>query len=131
MCGRSAGSGQRGRLAAQLRGLDQLIGALQTGLGPAWGDTLVIVATEFGRTVEVNGTGGTDHGTASTAMLFGGGINEGGKVSADWPGLGATARYESRDLRPTRRLESVIAGAIAHHYALDPKSVTATLYPDI
>lgn len=124
-------SGQRGRLAAQLRGLDQLIGALQTGLGAAWTDTLVIVATEFGRTVEVNGTGGTDHGTASTAMLLGGGLNEGGKVSADWPGLGAAARYEGRDLKPTRGLESVIAGAVAHHYALDPAYLMKRLYPDI
>lgn len=123
-------SGQRGRLAAQLRGLDQLVGALQMGLGPAWKDTLVIVATEFGRTVEVNGTGGTDHGTASTAMLLGGGLEAGGKVSADWPGLGASARYEGRDLKPTRSLESVIAGAVAHHYALDPKRVMSTLYPD-
>lgn len=123
-------SGQRGRLAAQLRGLDQLVGALQAGLGPAWNDTLVIVATEFGRTVEVNGTGGTDHGTASTAMLLGGELNEGGQVSADWPGLAAAARYEGRDLKPTRSLESVIAGAVAHHYALDPKRVMTTLYPD-
>ena len=123
-------SGQRGRLAAQLRGLDQLVGALQMGLGPAWKDTLVIVATEFGRTVEVNGTGGTDHGTASTAMLLGGGLEAGGKVSADWPGLGASARYEGRDLKQTRSLESVIAGAVAHHYALDPKRVMSTLYPD-
>ncbi|OHD04824.1 DUF1501 domain-containing protein [Sphingopyxis sp. RIFCSPHIGHO2_12_FULL_65_19] len=123
-------SGQRGRLAAQLRGLDQLIGALQAGLGSAWSDTLVIVATEFGRTVEVNGTGGTDHGTASTAMLLGGGLNDGGKVSADWPGLGNAARYEGRDLKPTRSLESVIAGAVAHHYALDPGRVMSTLYPE-
>jgi len=124
-------SGQRGRLAAQLRGLDQLVGALQAGLGPAWNDTLVIVATEFGRTVEVNGTGGTDHGTASTAMLLGGGLEAGGKVSADWPGLATAARYEGRDLKPTRSLESVIAGAVAHHYALDPKRVMAALYPDV
>ncbi|MBA3940482.1 MAG: hypothetical protein C0520_04655 [Sphingopyxis sp.] len=123
-------SGQRGRLAAQLRGLDQLVGALQAGLGPAWADTLVIVATEFGRTVEVNGTGGTDHGTASTAMLLGGGLEAGGKVSADWPGLAPASRHEGRDLKPTRSLESVIAGAVAHHYALDPKRVMGTLYPD-
>ncbi|WP_447760511.1 DUF1501 domain-containing protein [Sphingopyxis panaciterrae] len=123
-------SGQRGRLAAQLRGLDQLVAALQTGLGPAWNDTLVIVATEFGRTVEVNGTGGTDHGTASAAMLLGGGLAAGGKVSADWPGLAAAARYEGRDLKPTRSVESVISAAVAHHYALDPVKVTATLYPD-
>ncbi|MDZ3830217.1 MAG: DUF1501 domain-containing protein [Sphingopyxis sp.] len=123
-------SGQRGRLAAQLRGLDQLVGALQAGLGAAWADTLVIVATEFGRTVEVNGTGGTDHGTASAAMLLGGGLAEGGKVSADWPGLMPAARHEGRDLKPTRKLEDVIAGAVAHHYALDPARVRKALYPD-
>ncbi|MGB3847042.1 MAG: DUF1501 domain-containing protein [Sphingopyxis sp.] len=124
-------SGQRGRLAAQLRGLDKFAGALRTGLGPAWADTLVLVATEFGRTVEVNGTGGTDHGTASVLMLLGGGLKEGGKVSADWPGLATPARYEGRDLKPTRSLESVIAGAVAHHYGLDPMHVVGTLYPDI
>jgi uncharacterized protein (DUF1501 family) len=123
-------SGQRGRLAAQLRGLDQFVGALQVGLGPAWGDTLVIVATEFGRTVEVNGTGGTDHGTASAAMLLGGRLALGGQVSADWPGLAVAARYEGRDLKPTGSLESVIAAAVAHHYMLDPKRVMTTLYPD-
>jgi uncharacterized protein (DUF1501 family) len=123
-------SGQKGRLTAQLRGLDQLIGALQTGLGPAWNDTLVVVATEFGRTVEVNGTGGTDHGTGSAAMFFGGGLAMGGRVSADWPGLGAGARLDGRDLKPTRSLESVIGGAVAQHYGLDPARVMKTLYPD-
>ena len=122
-------SAQRGRLTAQLRGLDQLIGALQAGLGPAWRDTLVIVATEFGRTVEANGTGGTDHGTGSAAMFFGGGLVAGGQVSADWPGLTTASRHEGRDLRPTRSLESVICGAVAYHYALDPARVMKTLYP--
>ncbi len=123
-------SGQKGRLAAQLRGLDQFVGALQTGLGPAWNDTLVVVATEFGRTVEVNGTGGTDHGTGSAAMFFGGGLAMGGEVAADWPGLGASSRLDGRDLKPTRSLESVIGGAVAHHYGLDPARVMKTLYPD-
>ncbi len=128
-------SGQRGRLTAQLRGLDQLVGALQAGLGPAWNDTLVVVATEFGRTVAVNGTGGTDHGTGSAAMFFGGALAAGGPVaggmvSADWPGLSAANRLDGRDLKPTRSLESVIGAAIAHHYALDPARVMRTLYPD-
>lgn len=123
-------SGQRGRLAAQLRGLDQLVAAFQAGLGSRWTETLVIVATEFGRTIAVNGTGGTDHGTASLAMLFGGSLARGGHVSADWPGLAPAARYEGRDLRPTRRLETVIGDAVAHHYGLDPSLVMRTLYPD-
>ncbi len=124
-------SGQRARLAAQLRSLDGMIGAVQKGLGSDWAQTLVIVATEFGRTVEINGTGGTDHGTASTAMFLGGALAAGGKVSADWPGLAPAMRQDGRDLRPTRSLETVISDAIAHHYALEPARVMAKLYPDI
>ena len=82
-------SGQKGRLNAGLNGLDQMIAAIKTGLGAAWADTMILVATEFGRTVAVNGTGGTDHGTASAAMLIGGAV-KGGRVVADWPGLRAS-----------------------------------------
>jgi uncharacterized protein (DUF1501 family) len=119
---------QKGRLAAQLKGLDGMIAALRTGLGAHWRNTLVIVATEFGRTVAVNGTGGTDHGTASAAMLLGGAV-AGGRVIADWPGLAPSALYESRDLKPTLGLDTLIAGALAQHYALDPARVAAALFP--
>ena len=119
---------QKGRLAAQLRGLDQLLASLKTGLGPAWRETMVLVATEFGRTAAVNGTGGTDHGTASAALLLGGTV-AGGRVIADWPGLGAGALYEGRDLRPTTSLDALIAAALAQHYALDPARVRAALFP--
>lgn len=121
-------SAQKGRLAAQLKGLDAMIAALQTGLGEVWSDTLVLVATEFGRTVALNGTGGTDHGTGAAAMLLGGGV-KGGRVLGDWPGLAPNALYEGRDLRPTTRLDDMIAGAVAEHFALDPARTAATLFP--
>ena len=122
-------SGQRGRLAAQLRGLDQMVAALKEGLGADWANTLVIVATEFGRTAAPNGTGGTDHGTASAAMLLGGAV-AGGQVLADWPGLGQAALYEARDLKPTTDLDAMIAGALAQHYGLEPGRAMATLFPE-
>jgi uncharacterized protein (DUF1501 family) len=121
-------AGQTGRLAAQLKGLDAMIGALRQGLGPLWAQTLVIVATEFGRTVRVNGTGGTDHGTASAAMLIGGAVR-GGRVVADWPGLKDAALYEGRDLKATGDVNAVIAGALAQHYAVDPARTLAALFP--
>ena len=121
---------QAGRLAAQLKGLDGMIAALKTGLGPAWDKTVVLVATEFGRTVAVNGTGGTDHGTGSAAMLLGGAV-QGGRVLADWPGLGQSALYENRDLKPTLGLDVLIAGALAQHYGLDPEQVLRALFPDV
>lgn len=122
-------SGQRGRLAAQLKNLDGILGSLKSGLGADWADTLVVVATEFGRTVRPNGTAGTDHGEASLAMLFGGAL-AGGKVIADWPGLSTAALYEGRDLKPTTELDSLVAGALAQHYALEPARVMATLFPE-
>jgi uncharacterized protein (DUF1501 family) len=120
---------QRTRLGLQLRGLDGMVGALQTGLGPLWADTIVLVATEFGRTVAVNGTAGTDHGTASSAMLFGGGV-KGGRVMADWPGLAPAALFEARDLKPTMQLDAFIGGAVAGHFGIDPGRAMAALFPD-
>lgn len=121
-------AGQTGRLAAQLKGLDAMVGALKAGLGPLWEKTLVIVATEFGRTVRVNGTGGTDHGTGSAAMLIGGAVR-GGRVIADWPGLSDAALYDGRDLKATGDVNAVIAGALAQHYAIDPARTLTALFP--
>lgn len=120
---------QRGRLRMQLGWLDQLLGALKQGLGPDWSKTLVIVATEFGRTAAPNGTGGTDHGTASAAMLIGGSV-EGGKVVADWPGLAPSALHEGRDLKPTLGLDALIATAVSQHSRLDPGRTLSTLFPE-
>jgi uncharacterized protein (DUF1501 family) len=122
-------SAQRGRLTAQLRDLDQLLAALKAGLGTDWANTLVVVATEFGRTARPNGTGGTDHGQASAAMLLGGAV-AGGKMIADWPGLSTAALYEGRDLRPTIDLNALIAGALAQHYGLAPVRLMTTLFPE-
>jgi len=120
---------QRARLAVQLRGLDAMLGALKSGLGPHWDRTVVLVATEFGRTVRINGTQGTDHGTASCAMLVGGAI-DGGRVVADWPGLNDAALYENRDLKPTTGLDAVIASASAAHFGLEGKLVAKSLFPE-
>uniref|UniRef100_UPI0035CBB135 DUF1501 domain-containing protein n=1 Tax=uncultured Sphingomonas sp. TaxID=158754 RepID=UPI0035CBB135 len=119
---------QRQRLGAQLKGLDGMIGALQAGLGPLWSETMVLVATEFGRTVAVNGTGGTDHGTGTAAMLLGGAVR-GGRVLADWPGLAPAALFEARDLRPTLQLDAFIAGAVAGHFGVEPARAMAALFP--
>lgn len=119
---------QVGRLGGQLKALDAMVGALKDGLGPLWSDTMVLVATEFGRTAAANGTGGTDHGTGTAAMLFGGAI-KGGRVVADWPGLSAPALYEARDLKPTLALDGFIGGAVAGHFGLDPARAMSALFP--
>lgn len=121
---------QEGRLATALKGLDEMIETLRIEMGPAWEKTLVLVATEFGRTVHVNGTRGTDHGTASAAMLFGGGLADGGKILADWPGLGSHQLHEGRDLKPTARFEHMAVAALSKHYGIDPEKLTRAVFPD-
>lgn len=121
-------SGQNARLATRLRGLDGLISGLRDGLGAAWAHTVVLVATEFGRTVAANGTGGTDHGTAAAAMMLGGAV-QGGRIVADWPGLAPAQLLEGRDLKPTLALDSLIAATCAEAFNLDPERTLRTLFP--
>ncbi len=123
-------SQQKGRLGGGLRELDGLIAALRDGLGAEWANTMALVATEFGRTVAFNGTQGSDHGTASAAMIFGGALKNGGQITSDWPGLAPAKLYEGRDLRPTTRFEDVVTAALSGHYAIDPVQMKRTLFPD-
>lgn len=122
-------SAQDNRLTRQLSQLDILISTLQQSLGTVWQKTTIIVATEFGRTAAVNGTGGTDHGTGAVAMLLGGDIH-GGKVIADWPGLSQSNLYEGRDLKPTLNLNTLFASVIGARFNLDSEKVANTLFTD-
>jgi uncharacterized protein (DUF1501 family) len=106
-------------LAPPLRYLDQGLVALKQGLGPAWKDTAVLVMTEFGRTVRMNGTLGTDHGTATAAFVLGGAV-AGGRVGGTWPGLRQGQLFENRDLAPTADLRAVALGLLADHLGLPP-----------
>lgn len=121
--------GAQGALALRLRALDNGIDALKTGLGAAWPTTSVLVVTEFGRTVAVNGTRGTDHGTAGCAFLAGGAVN-GGRVIADWPGLAARDLHEGRDLRATLDLRAVAKGVLAQQFGMPAGALERTVFPD-
>jgi uncharacterized protein (DUF1501 family) len=121
--------GATGRLAQLLGGLDAAIAAFEKELGSRWKDTVVVAITEFGRTVHINGTIGTDHGTGTAAFLAGGALN-GGRVIADWPGLKTAELYESRDLKPTTDLRAVLKGLLADQFGLSAEALGATVFPD-
>lgn len=121
-------SGQSGRLNSQFRQLDGALAGLKAGLGPTWRTTIVLAATEFGRTVRTNGTGGTDHGTAGAAILAGGAVRR-GRVLADWPGLAPGRLYQGRDLMPTTDLRAVMLAA-AQHLGVDPGEAVRVLFPE-
>jgi uncharacterized protein (DUF1501 family) len=118
---------QVGGLKGPLIGLDQGLSNLKTALGPAWRNTVVLVMTEFGRTAAMNGTRGTDHGTATAAFVLGGAVN-GGRVLGTWPGLSGGQLFERRDLVPTMDIRSVAKGALVAHLGLGHRAL-ARIFP--
>jgi uncharacterized protein (DUF1501 family) len=115
-------------LKGPLTGLDQGLANLKTALGPAWRHTAVLVMTEFGRTAAMNGTKGTDHGTATAAFILGRAVN-GGQVRATWPGLAPAQLFEARDLAPTMDIRSVAKGALKSHLNLS-NAALARIFPN-
>ena len=106
---------QANRLNNKLSELDDGLAQLQLGLADEWKNTVVIVATEFGRTAKENGTLGTDHGTGSALFLAGGAL-KGGSVKGEWPGLSQDELFKKRDLMPTTNSFSWIANVLAQHW---------------
>jgi uncharacterized protein (DUF1501 family) len=117
-----------GRLADLLGALDGAIAAVESGMGEAWKETIVVVITEFGRTARINGTDGTDHGTATVALLAGGAL-KGGRVITDWPGVSETALYEKRDLKATIDLRAVLKGLLNDHVRVTAKALVSSVFP--
>jgi uncharacterized protein (DUF1501 family) len=125
-----AGQGAaKGRLANAVGGLSASLVALREALGPAWKDTIVMMATEFGRTAHANGTNGTDHGTGTVTLLAGGGV-AGGKVLGGWPGLAETQLYQSRDLMPTTDLRAVIKTVLYEHMRVPRDRLESAVFPN-
>jgi len=116
-----------GRLAANFEGFAQGLDALAQSLGEAWRDTVVVSMTEFGRTVRVNGTNGTDHGTASLMFVLGGAV-KGGRIAGDWPGL--RELQENRDLRVATDSRGVMKAILRDHLGLDGQYLASRVFPD-
>ena len=113
---------QSARLARKLTELDSGLAELKAGLGDEWQNTVVIIGTEFGRTAKENGTGGTDHGTASALFLAGGAVT-GGKVKGHWPGLKPDELFQQRDLMPTSNSFSWFASVLSQHWQLSEQEL--------
>ena len=98
--------------------LDRVLTSLKTGFGPDWRNAVAVTATEFGRTIQENGSRGTEHGYGSVGLLAGG-LLGGGKVLANWPGLRKRDLYDGRDLQSTLDYRSVFAACIEAAFGLD------------
>jgi uncharacterized protein (DUF1501 family) len=118
-----------GRLAPVLAGLAEGLVSLQQAMAPVWSKTVVLTLTEFGRTAHPNGTGGTDHGTATAAFVMGGAVN-GGRVIADWPGLSNARLYQSRDLAPTTDTRALCKAILRNHLGLPQDAIDRVVFPE-
>ncbi len=117
------------RLSYRLKVLDKCIRLIKEGLKDDWQNTVVAIATEFGRTVKENGTKGTDHGNASAMFLLGGGL-KGGEVLGQWPGLEPSQLFENRDLLPTTNTFSWLASVLEQHWGFNETQLN-TVFPHI
>ena len=120
--------GANGRLAQLLGGLDVALASFEQNMAPVWNDTTILIVTEFGRTAKINGTTGTDHGTATVAFLVGGAV-KGGRAVTDWPGLKMANLYEARDLKPTTDLRAVVKGVLTEQLGMSKAVLAGKVFP--
>lgn len=115
-----------GQMDELLRGVNSIVDGLKESLRPVWDETVVVFITEFGRTVRMNGTAGTDHGTATVAFMIGGAV-AGGRILSDWPGLRKADLFEGRDLQPTMDLRSILKGVARDHLQVPAQQPLSSL----
>ena len=117
-------------LPRSLTALADTLLTLKSGLGSVWDRTAVVAVTEFGRTAQENGTGGTDHGTAGLMIMAGGAVR-GGRVYGRWPGLGSADLYDERDLMPTDDVRAPVAWIMRRMAGLSPATFEARVFPGL
>jgi uncharacterized protein (DUF1501 family) len=100
-----------GEMAANLKEFGDGLHALYTDLSAQLGHVTIVTLSEFGRRAAENGGGGTDHGHGNAMFVLGGNI-AGGKVYAEWPGLGPEQLYGPGDLQITTDFRDVLGEVV-------------------
>ncbi|MCU0905318.1 MAG: DUF1501 domain-containing protein [Tabrizicola sp.] len=107
-----------------------LVGALSSALMAFWRDlgalqqdVSVVVMSEFGRRLQSNTGGGTDHGRGNVMMVLGPQA-KGGRMVGRWPGLANDVLEEGADLAVVTDYRDVLTELLAGHMRLsDPRLV--------
>ncbi|MDI1246688.1 MAG: DUF1501 domain-containing protein [Rhodoferax sp.] len=118
----AAQGADEGMQATRLQMVDDIIRAYKSAAGLRWKQSLVLTVTEFGRTAVQNGTTGSDHGWGGCILAAGGLVQKSGVV-ADWPGLGRSKLWESRDLAVTMDAKAVYAEALQSVFGLSAAQI--------
>jgi uncharacterized protein (DUF1501 family) len=111
--------GAQGTLANNLADLGRGLFGFSQEMGPAWKQTVVLVVSEFGRTLRENGTRGTDHGHGSVYWVLGGGLGKaGGKVVGEQQLVDRANLFQDRDYLVLNEYRAVLAGLFGRMYGL-------------
>ena len=115
-----------GQLPNRLKALGEIFSSLVQALEESYSDTVILVMSEFGRTVKENGNEGTDHGHGNVMWVMGGNV-QGGKIYGQWPGLSGNALYEGRDLAVATDYREIIATVLEGQFGLTTTQLSRVL----
>jgi uncharacterized protein (DUF1501 family) len=117
-----------GYLASRFEELGRGLSGFANEMGDvAWRNTVVVVVSEFGRTVRENGNRGTDHGHGSVYWVLGGSLAA-GPVVGEQLAIEARTLFQNRDLPVLNDYRAVLGGLLARQFALSTAQVQ-TVFP--
>ncbi|MEO8477131.1 MAG: DUF1501 domain-containing protein [Actinomycetota bacterium] len=120
------GSVDAGWMHDHLTELSEALAAFGADMGAGLDGVTLVTLTEFGRRVEENGSGGTDHGFGQAVLMLGGGV-KGGQVHGTWPGL-APGDLIDGDLNATTDYRTILAEILENRCGA---STVADIFPGI
>ena len=93
--------GVEGEQASLMTDLAEGLAAFHSDMGTDMQRVTVVVMSEFGRRVQENGGGGTDHGHGSALLTMSGSLSSAKPVVANWPGMSEDKLDRGEDLAIT------------------------------
>ena len=114
--------GTSGQLATRLEELGRGLAALASEMGEAWRHTVVLVISEFGRTLRENGNRGTDHGHGTVYWALGGALR-GARVAGEQVRVARETLFQDRDYPVLNEYRALLGGLFSRLYGLQGESL--------